>query len=226
MLLRKWTIHDLETSYKIDDDVLQDKKKHARIVVIDNEQVDNMVSNLRAAGYGDVTPLKNIASLEEVEKYDLILIDVKGIGLKFLKGTKSVSLEGLAMAREIKRQYPSKKVVVFSAMLQEWEDNYIIHNIVDGSFVKDGDISERNKKIDLCIRQLVDPVCLWKKNRLLLLEQGVPIHDVAKLEDKIVRAILKKRALPEIDIEKVVGNAVAITGLIKSISELVALTLR
>ena len=222
----KWTIHDLETSYKISDAVIQDKKKHARIVVIDNEQVDNMVSNLCAAGYGDVTALKNIVSLEEVEKYDLVLIDVKGIGVKFLKGTKSASLEGLAMAREIKRQYPSKKVIVFSAMLQEWEDNYIIHDIVDGSFVKDGDISERNKKIDLCIRQLVDPVCLWKKSRLFLLEQGVPIHDVAKLESKIVHAILKKRALPEIDIEKVVGNAVAMVGLIKSISELVALTLR
>ena len=139
MWLHKWTIHDLETSYKISDELIQDKKKHARIVVIDNEQVDNMVSNLCAAGYGDVTALKNIMSLEEVEKYDLVLIDVKGIGVKFLKGTKSASLEGLAMAREIKRQYPSKKVIVFSAMLQEWEDNYIIHDIVDGSFVKDGD---------------------------------------------------------------------------------------
>ena len=226
MWLHKWTIHDLETSYKISDEMLQNEKKRVRIAVIDNEQVDNMVSNLRAAGYGDVSALKNISGLEEVEKYDLILIDVKGIGLKFLRGTKSASLEGLAMAREIKRQYPLKKVVVFSAGLQEYEDNYILHNIVDGSFVKDGDISERNKKIDLCIRQRVDPVYLWKKNRLFLIDQGVSIYDVEKLESKIVRSILKKRALPEIDIERVVGNAVAITGLIKSISELVALTLR
>ena len=225
MLWHKYTLHDLETSYKISEEMFQAEKRKVRIAIIDDEYVDNAADNLRSAGYRDVTPITNIARLDDVESFDLLLIDIKGIGARFLQGTKSAALEGLSMAKEIKRQYPLKKVIVFSAMLNEYEDNFILHDIVDAYFVKDGDISERNRKIDQCIKERIDPVFLWKRNRNLLLEEGVSIHAVAKLESKIVESILRKQSLPELDIIKVIGDVSTIAGMIKSISELVALTL-
>ena len=225
MLWHKYTLHDLETSYKISEEMFQAEKRKVRIAIIDDEYVDNAADNLRSAGYRDVTPITNIARLDDVESFDLLLIDIKGIGARFLQGTKSAALEGLSMAKEIKRQYPLKKVIVFSAMLNEYEDNFILHDIVDAYFVKDGDISERNRQIDQCIKERIDPVFLWKRNRSLLLEKGVSIHAVAKLESKIVESILRKQSLPELDIIKVIGDVSAIAGMIKSISELVALTL-
>ncbi len=225
MFLRKWILHDLETRYKISDEMFQNEKKKVRIAVIDNEQVDNMANNLRAAGYGDVTPLKNILQFDDIKNFDIILLDIKGIGLKLLKGTTSASQEGLSIAREIKRLYPQKKVIVFSAMLKDYEDHFVLHGIVDAKFVKDGDISERNKTIDACIRDRIDPVCAWKKNRALLLENGVSIYAVAELESEVVRSILKKRAISPATIEKLIGNAVALAKIIASIAELVALAI-
>lgn len=225
MLWHRYTLHDLETSYKVSEEAFQAEKRKVRIAIIDDECVDNAADNLRSAGYRDVTPITNISRLNDVEAFDLILIDIKGIGARFLQGTRSAALEGLAMAKEIKRQYPLKKVIVFSAMLNEYEDNFILHDVVDAYFMKDGDISERNRQIDQCIKERIDPVFLWKRNRNLLLEKGVSIHAVAKLESKIVKSILRKQSLPELDIIKVIGDVSAIAGVIKSISELVALTL-
>ena len=225
MFWRKYELHDLEISYKISESMLQAEKSKVRIAIVDDEYVDSVADNLKSAGYRDVTPMKNILRLDDVENFDLVLIDIKGIGARFLQGTKSAALEGLSIAREVKRLYPSKKVIVFSAMMKEYEDNFVLHDIVDAYFIKDGDISERNKKIDQCIRERIDPVFLWKKNRALLLEGGVSVHAVAKLESKIVKSILRKQSLPELDIVKVIGDVSAIAGVIKSISELVALTL-
>ena len=220
------TINDLRAFYNISEERFHTEKKKVRIAIIDNEQVGTMANNLRAAGYGDVTSMTKISAVEEIEKYDLILIDIKGIGGKCIQGSKSEVLEGLAVAEEIKRQYPDKKVIVFSAMLQEYEYNYILHGIVDAFFVKDEAISERNKKIDECIRQRIDPFYLWNRHRQVLLEQGVSIFDVAKLEDKIVNAIKKKRTLPIDDIENIIGGAVAIAKLVNTIADIVKLALQ
>jgi hypothetical protein len=111
-------------------------------------------------------------------------------------------------------------------MMQDYEDNVIVQDIVDDHFVKDGDISERNHKIDVCIRDRIDPAHAWKKNRRLLLDAGVSIHAVASLENKLVQSILKKHALSATKIEKILGNAATIAKIIASIAELVALTMK
>ena len=204
---------------------MNDARASAKIALIDNEHVNAMADSLRKAGFAKVIPLPNISAMDEIAPYDVVLIDVKGIGGRLLKGSKSATLEGLAVAQEIKRMYPRKKVIVFSAMLNEYEDHYILHGVVDDMFSKDEDVTIRNKKIDRCIYDRIDPVKTWKEYRVKLLCEGVSIYKVAELENEYVSAILNRRQISVADVEKIIGTTATIVEIIKGIVEIVGIAI-
>jgi len=82
--------------------------RRARILVVDDQDFPYSVL-FKSEGY-NVTKWKDVTKLTEIEQgnYDIILLDLKGIG-------KKVSIdEGLGVLRHIKNQRPSQIVVAYS----------------------------------------------------------------------------------------------------------------
>ena len=125
----------------------------------------------------------DIQSLKEVEAYSVILCDIMGVG-KFLQS----QYEGAYLVQQIKGKYPHKTVIIysgnqFSTAYQEFL-NYADHTMQKGATLE-----KWNSLLTQIIRDEADPVKQWAKTRSALLDAGLSIVEVAKLEDKYVRAI-------------------------------------
>ena len=127
--------------------------------------------------------MSDIQSLKEVEAYSVILCDIMGVG-KFLQS----QYEGAYLVQQIKGKYPHKTVIIdsgnqFSTAYQEFL-NYADHTMQKGATLE-----KWNSLLTQIIRDEADPVKQWAKTRSALLDAGLSIVEVAKLEDKYVRAI-------------------------------------
>lgn len=105
----------LEMSYKSsnpstsNDDNL---KATTRILFIDDNHTEyKIVSILKKAGWTKTKSVKDIADLDSnyVTEADVIFVDINGVGLELSDD------QGLGLASALKRKYPNKKIVIYSA---------------------------------------------------------------------------------------------------------------
>jgi len=185
---------------RVDGQRLTEACEHMPIVVIDNESISKMEKSLVGCGFKMVKPLRKINAIKDVEPYQIVLIDIHGVGKHLSNGEHSLPYEGLSVAEEIKRQYPMKRVLVFSAGLSEYRDNYILRTVVDGSFDKDGNVIDRNRIITNQVELLVNPRQRWRVIRSRLLDMDIPIRKIAELEDYYVGTALS--GAPDWDIKR------------------------
>ena len=220
---QKFVIQDLKSKWASDNkELLSKAKKTIPIVVIDNDPQCRMDQSLIGSGYTNTTRKYNIERIPDVEPSQIILMDIKGIGAKCLDGSVSAKDEGLAVAAEIKRQYPSKSVLVFSALLDDYQDHYILRGL-DGYFPKEEAIPKRNEKMDDCLIRQINPIMKWKLVRRELLEIDVPINKVAMLESYYVESVLGRKVFTESEACKIIKGAQKTIGLIKDLVSLIAL---
>lgn len=220
---KNFVIQDLKSRWASDNDELLAKaKKTISMVVIDNDPQCRMDQSLIDSGYTHTARRYNIERIPDVEPFQIILMDIKGVGAKCLDGSVSAKDEGLAVAAEIKRQYPSKSVLVFSALLDDYQDHYILRGL-DGYFPKEEAIPKRNEKIDECLVRQINPIMKWRSIRRELLEYDIPICKVAMLESYFVASVLGRKKLTEHEACKMLEGARQTVGLIKDLVSLVSL---
>lgn len=177
------TIEELEKSRdKIKTVSIRDKK-NIRIVIVDDEGFDDEV--LKNLGYLDIDIKLKYNKLSDYENYDIIFCDINGIA----KEVDPV-YQGAALAKQIKKTFPSKTVIIFSSKEQSL-DFYKFKNDVDEIIPKNTKNSEIAEIIDKYIEIINDPIERWKNFRKKLSEQGTSPKDIALLEDCYVRGILK-----------------------------------
>src|SRR5690242_17650434 len=88
-------------------------RKHARVLVIDDQAFPAQRSFTRDGYHFDRWPaIKNLSQLTDGD-WDLILLDIQGVGL-----TESPELQGLGILRHIKKTNPAQAVIVYSAQPQ------------------------------------------------------------------------------------------------------------
>ena len=220
---RKYVIQDLKSKWASDNDELLAKaKKTMSMVVIDNDSQCRMDQNLIDSGYTHTARKYNIERIPDVEPYQIVLIDIKGIGAKCLEGSVSAKDEGLAVAAEIKRQYPSKSVIAFSALLDDYQDHYILRGL-DGYFPKEEAIPKRNEKIDDCLMRQINPMIKWKSIRRELFEYDIPITKVAELESYFVEAVLGQKTFNEHKASKMVDGIRQTIGIVRDLASLASM---
>ncbi len=143
---------------------IEDLKSITKILFIDDQNF-KIVKNLKEKdGWRNVTIIKDVESISQSEIKDahIIFVDIQGVGQKmgFLDG-------GLGVIVALKREYPEKFIIMYSA-----EDNGRIdafhdaNKVVDDRLRKDADQYEFNVKIekfaqkafglDQCVRRLQD----------------------------------------------------------------------
>lgn len=177
------TIEILEKSRdKIKSVSIRDKK-NIRIVIIDDEGFDDEV--LKNLGYLDIDVKLKYEKLSDYEIYDIVFCDINGIAKEV-----DQTYQGAALAKLIKKTYPSKTVIIFSSKEQSL-DLYKFKNDVDEIIPKNIKNSEIAEIIDEYIEIINDPIERWKNFRKKLSEQGTSPKDIALLEDCYVRGILK-----------------------------------
>ena len=117
------TIEDLEKSRdKIKNVSIRDKK-NIRIVIVDDEGFDDEV--LKNLGYLDIDVKLKYEKLSDYENYDIVFCDINGIAKEV-----DQTYQGAALAKLIKKTYPSKTVIIFSSKEQSL-DFYKFKNDVD-----------------------------------------------------------------------------------------------
>lgn len=118
----------------------------------------------------------------KLKKHLLYLIDIKGVAFKGVPA-ESMKYQGLDVAKEIKQRHPAARVCVYSASIEEYQDNYILEGIMDGKFGKDDNEIDKKKKIDDFVLQLVNPIMFWQWYHQYIIK-SCSSKEVSKMESR------------------------------------------
>ena len=92
--------------------LIEKNKLKTCILFIDDQHKDyKMVSILQKAGWNNTKSIKDLTDLDDpkVLEADIIFVDINGVGRKLFDD------EGLGLASALKKKYPFKKIVLYSA---------------------------------------------------------------------------------------------------------------
>lgn len=94
---------------------LDTRKMITQILFIDDDTKFKVVSILKTAGWVNTKTVKDISNYDDpvVNSAEIIFVDIQGVG-KLLQ-TRD---EGLGLALHLKKKYPDKKVIIYSAETQ------------------------------------------------------------------------------------------------------------
>ena len=169
------------------DSILKEKnlsaiKKLTDILVIDDKDF-TFLEALRKYEFC-IQQKYDLTHLSDVEAYDIILCDIRGVG-KFLES----DFEGANLIKELKTKYPNKTILAYTA--NEYDANfqkyldYADGIIPKGSYGLEDWVSLLNDTLEQC----ANPVAQWERTRKMLLKANVSTIDVAKYESQYVKAI-------------------------------------
>lgn len=159
-------------------------RKDIKICVIDDEGFD--IGKIYSLGYIQVDRKLNFESINDYEKYNIILCDIEGVG-----NDLNSERQGLAVAEQIKEVYPEKIVLIYSGKnVQSYGE--LPHNI-DGVLNKIDPSTELVKKLDKFYKDSIDPVLVWEKTRMQMLNAGIATKTIAIVEDRYCKSILEKK---------------------------------
>ena len=156
-------------------------KKITDILVID----DNPFTFLEALRKHEfnIEQKDDLHSLKDVEAYDIILCDVRGVG-KFLES----KYEGAYLIKQIKEKYPNKSIVAYTA--NEYDPDFQTYlSYADAIIQKGCALEDWSSLLDKIVKESADPIKQWQKTRSALLESGVSTIDVAKYESQYVKVV-------------------------------------
>lgn len=104
--------HNSSSTKSFSQNSIEELKKTKSILFIDDDKTFKIVDILKKMGWANTKLIKDINSLSDinVQAADVLFIDIQGVG-KLLQEKD----EGLGLALAIKRRYPAKKVVIYSA---------------------------------------------------------------------------------------------------------------
>lgn len=154
------------------------------IAVIDDEdfRYKGMLtrSNFHIRQYDDINDVRDVSD------YAIILCDIEGVGDKF-----GSEYEGAYIIKEIKRKYPNKIVVAYSAHSFNPDYNKFFDK-ADFVFNKDRGFDKWEESLSEAIKIATDPIDQWEKIRDYMLEKGIPLYTIFKLEQGYIRAVKER----------------------------------
>jgi len=189
------SIHDLNTaSYQLS----KPRRIDIPMIMIDDEEVPKL-GDIRHHGF-NLSHFKEIEQIDSVNGFEIVLCDIRGIGKKFHS-----KFEGAHVISEIRRVYPFKVIIAYSAYTFDPTYNKYF-KLADDIIKKDLDIDEWVERLDNAIELSINPVYKWEKIKLFLQTQKISPLDLVKLEDEYVRLFEKKLKIGSFPSKKVKNN--------------------
>ncbi len=177
----KFIVEDLSGGEILKKIGVLDKRKQIDILIIDDDEF-TVGPKLEANNFR-LTYKKDVTNIKDVSEYQIVLCDIRGVGLEL-----NSQYEGAFLIKEIKRNYPTKQVVAYTGSNYDAAYNDFLQyadEIVKKGMSAEEWIDILDEEIDKCI----NPIYQWKKVRAKLLEKGVSLPEVAKLESAYVDAV-------------------------------------
>ncbi len=159
-----------------------DLRRLIKIAVIDDQPFapeHNLKNNqFQIATYTD------IHKVEQVEDYPIVLCDLQGVGLQLAS-----DMQGAYLIEEIKRNYPEKAVIAFTGGATNSNMSKRAFAAADDYLKKDASIEDWRDVLDKHIRNLSDPIFVWRQLRVRLIKAEVTPLELLKLEHAYVSSI-------------------------------------
>jgi hypothetical protein len=86
------------------------QRRDIRILFVDDDKSFQVTKIMKAAGWPNVSIRRDVKDLDDVRDVDVFFIDIHGVGRAL-----GFADEGLGLSLAIKKKYPDKKVVIYSA---------------------------------------------------------------------------------------------------------------
>lgn len=182
--LRKNKIYRLD-DIKISNIKLDKLKKEIKIAAIDDNGFIAL-NNLKNLGF-KITEFKDISELEIIADYPVVICDIKGVGKSF-----GASTEGAFLIQEMKRKYPDKYVIAYSTASFGLSNNNYLQK-ADVSLQKDTTTEQWNEVLEKAINEVSNPRIRWIKIRQSLLDYGIELSDLMRLEQSYIKSILNNK---------------------------------
>lgn len=180
----KYSIDYLDERSIIKSYNIQDLRQHVRILLIDDEKFI-LEEPLKRAGF-NITYKKDIEVFRDVEPYQIILCDIRGVGKSF-----GSDKEGAYLIKEVKRLYPTIQVIAYTGSSYDPTYNCYVQ-LADDFIPKGSPIDDWTSRLDEQIMIAVDPRKQWHRIRTYLLDEGIKTTVVAQIESKYVEGIITK----------------------------------
>jgi hypothetical protein len=129
----------------------------------------------------------DIRSLDQVSTYPIIVCDVAGVGRAF-----GSSLEGAHLVNEIRKAYPDKFLIGYTGQTHSVATTNAL-TAADRRMAKDESIEAWIKNLEAGMNEVVNPRNRWIRMRRALLERGVELFDVFKLEQAFIKAVRQRK---------------------------------
>ncbi len=177
------TINEIDNGYKASDYSIP--KENFKVLIIDDQpkNIRPLIDQCKKNNY-IIDLIDEFEGIEKCKNYDLILVDVRGVGDSYSDDG------GFGVAKSLTDAFPYKEIVLFTAYENELVDSESRFRVINKPIKADKLCSELDK-----IRQdLADPILGWNKIKAKCLETNVPFKYIALLEDKYVRSYNKGKS--------------------------------
>lgn len=125
----------------------------------------------------------DIRSVDQVSTYPIVICDVGGVGKAF--GSK---LEGAHLVTEIHKAYPDKFLMAYTGMTYSLAITNAL-TAADKRMEKDASIEAWVQTLEAALSEVMNPRSRWIRLRRELLERGVEIFDILKLEQAFIKSV-------------------------------------
>jgi len=176
-------ISDLAGESVMNSMSIEQLRRNADILIIDDEEF-TYLDAMRKHKFS-VEHKKDIESMNDLQPYDIVLCDIRGVG-KFLDS----EFEGAYLISQAKKIYPNKQIIAYTA--SNFDPTYNSYTSVADAYITKGtSIEDWISLLDDRLKACVDPIAQWNKLRTDFLETGMNTVDVAYIEQLYVDAVKK-----------------------------------
>lgn len=128
----------------------------------------------------------DIRSLDQIATYSIIVCDVDGVGKAF-----GSSLEGAHLVAEIRKAYPDKFIVAYTGLTYSLPMTNALA-AADKRLEKDAHIEVWVQTLEAGINEVLNPRSRWIRMRRALLERGLELVDILKLEQAFIMSVRER----------------------------------
>ncbi|MGI6711092.1 MAG: hypothetical protein ACOX4W_06620 [Bacilli bacterium] len=164
------------------------KREIVKLCVIDNDGIDeNALNNL---GYKNTFVMHEFYKVDDIKDYNVILCDIKGVGQKFDR-----KCQGIAVAENIKKMYPEKKVILYSGQNpSDFDENYSNSATILDGFIEKGESTPKLvSELDKYCETFWNPVKMWDVIESKMKKKGATNKYIAYMEHLYVRSLIDKK---------------------------------
>lgn len=178
------TINEWKQKNPID---MKPRRELIDMVVLDDEGFDTL--SLNCLNFKKIRVMDKFNDVSDFLQYNVILCDIKGIG----KSLDS-SLEGIAVARQIKINYPEKIVLQYSGQsVLDYDPEFYDNMIIDGFINKNISTAQLAIELDNRCGMLWNPIDAWEYIEKSLRRIKIDNKNIAYFEHLYVKSLEKKK---------------------------------